>query len=48
MQLEKKKSRVTKQIHVGPRIKYQSVTMPLLEELPNMDISVDEDSSDST
>ncbi|OWF36321.1 vacuolar protein sorting-associated protein 72 homolog [Mizuhopecten yessoensis] len=45
MEMEKKKSRVTKQINRGPLIRYQSFTMPLIEELPcDVEISVDVDS----
>ncbi|XP_060066882.1 vacuolar protein sorting-associated protein 72 homolog [Ylistrum balloti] len=45
MEMEKKKSRVSKQINRGPLIRYQSFTMPLIEELPcDVEISVDVDS----
>lgn len=45
MEMEKKKSRVSKQMYRGPLIRYQSFTMPLIEELPNeVEISVDVDS----
>lgn len=44
MELERKKSRVIKQVYKGPLIKYQSVTMPHLEEFPlEAEINVDED-----
>ena len=44
MELEKKKNKVAKQVHKGPVIRYQSVTMPLIQELPTEDeINVDED-----
>ena len=44
MELEKKKNKVSKQVYKGPIIRYQSVTMPLIEELPADDeINVDED-----
>lgn len=44
MELERKKSRISKQIHKGPIIRYHSLTMPLIEELPpEPEISVDED-----
>lgn len=33
MELEKKKTRPTKRVFVGPIIKYQSLTMPLVEEM---------------
>lgn len=33
MELEKKKTRPTKRVFTGPIIKYQSLTMPLVEEL---------------
>ena len=41
MELEKKKARVTKTVYKGPIVRYQSVTMPLIEELPdNKEINV--------
>ena len=44
MELERKKSRVTKQVYRGPLIRYQSVTMPLIEDYPpETEINVDED-----
>ena len=44
MELEKKKNKVAKQVHKGPVIRYQSVTMPLIQELPAEDeINVDGD-----
>lgn len=44
MELEKKKNRIQKQMHKGPIIRYHSLTMPLIEELPpEPEISVDED-----
>lgn len=44
MELERKKGRISKQIHKGPIIRYHSLTMPLIEELPpEPEISVDED-----
>ena len=44
MELEKKKNKVSKQTYKGPVIRYHSVTMPLIEELPAEDeINVDED-----
>lgn len=49
MELERKKSRISKQIHKGPIIRYHSLTMPLIEELPpEPEISVDEDNSGET
>jgi len=48
MELEKKKNRIQKQMHRGPMIRYQSFTMPLIEELPQeQEISVDVDRWDS-
>lgn len=32
MELEKKKTRPTKRVFTGPIVKYQSFTMPLVEE----------------
>lgn len=47
MELEKKKNRIQKQMHRGPIIRYHSMTMPLIEELPpEPEISVDEDSAE--
>nr|XP_022317512.1 vacuolar protein sorting-associated protein 72 homolog [Crassostrea virginica] len=47
MELEKKKNRIQKQMHKGPIIRYHSLTMPLIEELPpEPEISVDEDSAE--
>ena len=43
MELEKKKSRVQKTVYKGPIIRYHSVTMPLIEDLPDTDVNVDED-----
>ena len=44
MESEKKKARSTKQIYRGPIIRYQSVTMPLIEEItPELEIDVDTD-----
>lgn len=37
MELEKKKTRGSKKNIVGPTIRYHSVAMPLIEELPNSD-----------
>lgn len=34
MELEKKKTRPTKRVFSGPIVKYQSLTMPLVEEVP--------------
>ena len=43
LELEKKKNRIQKQINKGPMIKYQSFTMPLIEELPmETEINVDD------
>ncbi|KAK3089450.1 hypothetical protein FSP39_003709 [Pinctada imbricata] len=43
MELEKKKSRIQKQMHRGPIIRYHSLTMPLIEELPpEPEINVDD------
>lgn len=39
MELEKKKTRGSKKGIVGPTIRYHSVAMPLLEELPSTDRS---------
>lgn len=33
MELEKKKTRPTKRVFTGPIVKYQSFTMPLVEEV---------------
>ncbi|XP_055615463.1 vacuolar protein sorting-associated protein 72 homolog [Toxorhynchites rutilus septentrionalis] len=42
MELEKKKTRPTKRVFTGPTIRYQSLTMPLVEEvLPSKSISTD-------
>ncbi|XP_062536275.1 vacuolar protein sorting-associated protein 72 homolog [Armigeres subalbatus] len=35
MELEKKKTRPTKRVFTGPIVKYQSFTMPLVEEIPS-------------
>jgi vacuolar protein sorting-associated protein 72 len=44
LELEKKKSRVQKVAYKGPLIRFQSVTMPLIEELPGeSEINVDGD-----
>ena len=44
MELEKKRSKVIKRAYKGPIIRYQSLTMPLIEELPGDDeINVDGD-----
>ena len=44
LELEKKKTKVQKQVYHGPIIRYHSVTMPLIEELPSdMEINVDGD-----
>ena len=37
MELEKKKTRGSKKGIVGPTIRYHSVAMPLIEELPDCD-----------
>ncbi|CAC5410908.1 VPS72 [Mytilus coruscus] len=43
LEMEKKKNRIQKQINKGPMIKYQSFTMPLIEELPmETEINVDD------
>ena len=34
MELEKKKARSVKSAYRGPMVRYHSVTMPLIEELP--------------
>lgn len=40
MELEKKKTRPTKRVFTGPIVKYQSFTMPLVEEVsPNKSAS---------
>lgn len=40
MELEKKKHRPTKRVFTGPIVKYQSFTMPLIEEVsPNKSTS---------
>lgn len=42
MELEKKKTRPTKRVFTGPTIRYQSLTMPLVEEVtPSNSISTD-------
>ncbi|KAH9512375.1 Vacuolar protein sorting-associated protein 72 [Bulinus truncatus] len=42
LELEKKRARVVKQAYQGPIIRYHSLTMPLLEELPfEPDVDVD-------
>ncbi|XP_046381677.1 vacuolar protein sorting-associated protein 72 homolog [Haliotis rufescens] len=48
LESEKKKVRVTKQAYRGPIIRYQSLAMPVVEEVvTEPDINVDEDSSDA-
>lgn len=45
LELEKKKNRIQKQVHRGSIIRYHSLTMPLIEELPpEPEINVDGDS----
>lgn len=34
MEIEKKKTRPTKRNYVGPIIRYQSLSMPMIEEVP--------------
>uniref|UniRef100_T1JJ51 Vacuolar protein sorting-associated protein 72 homolog n=1 Tax=Strigamia maritima TaxID=126957 RepID=T1JJ51_STRMM len=46
LELEKKKVRTIKQTFKGPIIKFHSVSMPLIEELPPEMLIVDGDSSD--
>lgn len=41
MELEKKKTRPTKRVFTGPILRYQSLTMPLVEELKNKSASSD-------
>ena len=42
LELEKKRSRVVKQAYKGPIIRYHSLAMPLIEELPyEPDVDVD-------
>ncbi|KAI8743611.1 vacuolar protein sorting-associated protein 72 isoform X2 [Biomphalaria glabrata] len=42
LELEKKRARVVKQVYQGPIIRYHSLTMPLIEELPyEPDVDVD-------
>ncbi|KAJ8305646.1 hypothetical protein KUTeg_016191 [Tegillarca granosa] len=44
LELEKKKNRIQKQVHRGSIIRYHSLTMPLIEELPpEPEINVDGD-----
>ena len=44
LELEKKKSRVQKNVYKGAIIRFQSVTMPLIQELPGeSEINVDGD-----
>lgn len=44
LELEKKKNRIQKQVHRGSIIRYHSLTMPLIEELPpEPEINVDSD-----
>ena len=47
MELEKKKARVQKQVYRGPVIRYQSVTMPLIEDLSEAEINVEESSENN-
>ncbi|KAL5016487.1 hypothetical protein ScPMuIL_006076 [Solemya velum] len=48
LELEKKKSRIQKQVYKGPLLRYHSLTMPLIEELPGeLEINVDGDSNES-
>lgn len=35
MEAEKKKVKITKRVHHGPKIRFHSLTMPLIEELPS-------------
>ena len=44
LEMEKKKSRVQKNVYKGAIIRFQSVTMPLIQELPGeSEINVDDD-----
>lgn len=44
LELEKKKSRISKQVYKGPIIRYHSVTMPLIEDItPDLEVNVDEE-----
>jgi hypothetical protein len=48
LELEKKKTKVQKQVYHGPVIRYHSVTMPLLDELASdMEINVDGDGAET-
>jgi len=48
LELERKKNRVQKSAYRGPIIRYHSVTMPLIQELPGDEIHVDSDSDVET
>ena len=49
LELERRKTRVVKQAYKGPMIRYHSMTMPLIEEIPSeTEINVDEESSNGT
>ncbi len=48
LELEKKKTKVQKQVFHGPIIRYHSVTMPSLDELPSdVEINVDGDGAET-
>lgn len=47
LELEKKKSRVNRQVHLGPYIRYRSVTVPIVDEAAaDTEINVDTDTVD--
>ena len=43
LELERKKTRTVKQAYRGPMIRYHSVSMPLIEELPEQRLNVEDD-----
>ncbi|XP_074661626.1 vacuolar protein sorting-associated protein 72 homolog isoform X2 [Tubulanus polymorphus] len=48
LELEKKRSRVTKQVYRGPVIRYNSTTMPLIEQLPSNEPEINVDALSPT
>lgn len=48
LELEKKNRRIQKAVYRGPVIRYHSLTMPVIEELPDNEINIDQDSSEDT
>ena len=43
LELEKKSRRIQKAVYRGPVIRYHSLTMPLIEEIPDNEINIDQD-----